>query len=358
MPAVFISYAREDAEHARHLFQSLRDQGIDVWLDEDALLPGQNWSQAIAKAINECRYFVAIVSNNSESKKGYVQKELKAAFDILDQYPANQIYVIPVRVEDCVIADPRLKEIHYVDFFPDYEFGLSKVLRAIKQTSSEAQRVEGNQTPSQLTEVEFNQNPQAEPSNDQIESAKQFFESVETRRQEIRRRDQDQVDTKLRRSHEIGALVARVNQEVAQVVAAFNDAAGHLFLDLQISDFPENLFEDIGRYRILVSFGSQAHWLVRFVTYSDGTPALQLVRVIGAPGARVSDDFGLTNDSINLVLLPQDFWMSLNSNISSYVVSEVVRSIPQSNQPVQKLPDTLSALIRNSIEHELIRSSS
>ncbi|MGI8852697.1 MAG: toll/interleukin-1 receptor domain-containing protein [Methyloceanibacter sp.] len=191
MPAVFISYAREDAEHARHLFQSLRDQGIDVWLDEDALLPGQNWSQAIAKAINDCRYFVAIVSNNSVSKKGYVQKELKAAFDIL-----------------------------------------------IKQTSSEAQRVEGNQTPSQLTEVEFNQNPQAEPSNDQIESTKQFFESVETRRQEIRRRDQDQVDTKLRRSHEIGALVARVNQEVAQVVAAFNDAAGQRLLDLQFPIFP------------------------------------------------------------------------------------------------------------------------
>jgi TIR domain len=319
--------------------------------------PGAKLGPSIEKAIRECRYFVAIVSSHSVSKKGYVQKELKAAFDILDQYPANQIYVIPVRVEDCIIDDPRLSEIHYVDFFPDYEFGLSKVLRAIQHTLPEAHQVEVKQTPSQSKDFVAKNRSEASASPDQVDSAKQFFESVKTRRQEIRQREANQANALLRKSQQIGALVAVVDRKVAQVVAAFNDAAGRRLLNLQISDFPPNLFKNIGQYRILVSFGSQTYWMVRFVTYPDGTPALQLVKVMGAPEAKVSDNFNLTNDSINLVLLSDDYWMSLNSGISSDVVSEVVRDVERTNRPLSELPGTLVALLRNAIELELLRSS-
>jgi hypothetical protein len=36
-------------------------------------------------------------------KKGYVQKELKEALDIFQEYPEKAIYLIPARLDDCKV---------------------------------------------------------------------------------------------------------------------------------------------------------------------------------------------------------------------------------------------------------------
>jgi hypothetical protein len=349
MPDTFISYAKEDVEQARRLYAALKQQGLDVWLDEESLLPGQNWRQSIETAIRECRYFIAIISNNSVSKKGFVQKELKIAFDILDEFPANQIYVIPVRVEDCAIGDPRLKEIHYVDFFPDFDFGLSKLLKAIQHTSESHPETERESAlkPSYAD---------ASATPDQLEAARQFLDGIASRRQQIRRRESEKASAKSTRSQQLRSLTSEVEREIGEIVAAFNDAANKKIVGLQISEFPTNVFDNLNAYRILLSFGGRVHWLVRFVTYQDGTPAFQLVRVVGEPHANVSANFQLTNDSINLVLQGDQFWISLNSAISDDVVSEVVRKIERTNRPLSQLPEALLSLLRGSIEFELVRN--
>ena len=175
MPTAFLSYAKEDAGHARRLYSSLLDNGIDVWFDEVSLLPGQKWKDEIERSISGCRYFIAMTSANSLSKTGYVQKELKTALAILDLHPTNQIYVIPIRIEECRIEDRKLKEIHYVDFFPDYEFGLSKLLKAIGLTSSTASR----EPQSQQTLEDVAASPA------QIDAAKHFFDGISAKRKEI-----------------------------------------------------------------------------------------------------------------------------------------------------------------------------
>ena len=101
MPDVFISYARQGMEQARHLYDVLHQRGVDVWFDIESLLPGQKWHVAIQDAIRSCRYFIAILSKQLLSKKGYVQKELRAAFDELDEYPEGGIFVVPVRRRYC-----------------------------------------------------------------------------------------------------------------------------------------------------------------------------------------------------------------------------------------------------------------
>jgi len=120
MKKVFLSYARQDRSIAKKIFDDLVNKGIDVWLDEKALLPGQNWVYEITQAISDCNYFLAVLSSNSVSKKGYVQKELKMAVDILDEYPQDQIFIIPVRVDDCKPTHDKLRYIHWADLFPDY----------------------------------------------------------------------------------------------------------------------------------------------------------------------------------------------------------------------------------------------
>jgi len=39
---VFISYAREDVEMARKLYDDLKNAGVSPWMDEEDLLPSQS----------------------------------------------------------------------------------------------------------------------------------------------------------------------------------------------------------------------------------------------------------------------------------------------------------------------------
>lgn len=118
-------------EYARRLYRDLRSAGLTPWLDRESLLPGQNWKSEIRKAIYDSRYFIALLSSNSVEKRGYVQKELKEALDVLGEYPKSAIYVIPVRLDNCKVDDERLADIHHADLFPDWENGIGKILKAI-----------------------------------------------------------------------------------------------------------------------------------------------------------------------------------------------------------------------------------
>lgn len=129
---VFLSYAREDTDTAEKVYRDLTKAGLDVWFDKHSLLPGQKWKLEILKAIKESAYFVALLSSQSVSKKGYVQKEVKEALEVLDEYPESDIFIIPVRIDDCNPTNPKLKELQWVDLFPSFEEGIKKIFRSIK----------------------------------------------------------------------------------------------------------------------------------------------------------------------------------------------------------------------------------
>ena len=48
---VFLSYASEDKPKVRLLSNRLRQDGFDPWLDEERLLPGQDWNLEIEKVL-------------------------------------------------------------------------------------------------------------------------------------------------------------------------------------------------------------------------------------------------------------------------------------------------------------------
>lgn len=129
---VFISYAHEDSVSAQRLYKDLKNAGLNPWLDNRSLLPGQRWESKIREAMGSSRYFIALLSRNSVEKKGYVQKELDAALDVLDEIHKSDVYVIPVRLDDTVINDKKLGRIQFVDLFPDWNYGVENVIKAIK----------------------------------------------------------------------------------------------------------------------------------------------------------------------------------------------------------------------------------
>jgi len=130
---VLISYAREDIEIARKLRDDLEKAGIKTWLDKEDLLPGQKWRDVISREIRESSYFIALLSSGSLSKHGFVQSELRKALDALKEFPSDQIFVIPVRIDDCKPQDEQLQNLHWADLFPSYEEGLKKILRVLLQ---------------------------------------------------------------------------------------------------------------------------------------------------------------------------------------------------------------------------------
>lgn len=129
---VFISYAREDESSAEAVDQYLRDLGISVWLDRRCIIPGQDWKNAITKAVTESRIFLALTSSNSVDKRGYVQKEIRLALEALDEIPPESIYLIPVRLDDCHPKHRRLAELQWVDLFPDVDSGLERIVEAMR----------------------------------------------------------------------------------------------------------------------------------------------------------------------------------------------------------------------------------
>lgn len=131
MSRIFISYAREDCESALRLYRELREVGLAPWIDVEDLLGGQDWRLAVGQAIRSSSHFIALVSKNSVSKKGYVQKELREAMEVLQQLPPGQIYLVPVRLDESVPSHEVLSDLHWIDLFLSYPHGLQRLLKSL-----------------------------------------------------------------------------------------------------------------------------------------------------------------------------------------------------------------------------------
>lgn len=134
-PQVYIAYVREDLPQVRRLCEALRMAGCSPWLDQDQLLPGQNWPRAIERAIENADGFVACFSRRATVKRGQFQWELKCALDCAARLPLESVFVIPVRLERCEIPPSISGEVQYVDLYPDWEHGVNRAVRAIRRAA-------------------------------------------------------------------------------------------------------------------------------------------------------------------------------------------------------------------------------
>jgi hypothetical protein len=123
----FISYAREDVEVARRLCRDLEQLGAQPWLDVHDLVGGQEWEHAIEDAIRGCTHVIALMSRHSINKRGYVQRELRHAINVLEELPPGSVFLVPLRLDDTEPRHQRLKELHWIDFTGDYALGLTRL---------------------------------------------------------------------------------------------------------------------------------------------------------------------------------------------------------------------------------------
>jgi hypothetical protein len=136
-PKIFLSYAHENIGIAKRIYHDLKRYGLDVWFDKESLLPGQDWENEIEKAIETSEYFLVLLSSKGMSERGYVHKEIRLALDIFDKCPEGDIFLIPVRLDDCQPAHRRIKQINWINLFPksEYQNGLKKILQVVCKDS-------------------------------------------------------------------------------------------------------------------------------------------------------------------------------------------------------------------------------
>ena len=144
MNRVFISYIRENIEIVDRLYQELVSHGIQVWLDRNDIDPGSRWEQAIRRAIQQGAFFIACFSKEYNARdKTYMNEELTLAIDELRQRPTDQIWFIPVKLNDCEIPDrsigggETLRVFQYVNLYEDWDGSIQRILKVVQPGSSE-----------------------------------------------------------------------------------------------------------------------------------------------------------------------------------------------------------------------------
>ena len=103
---------------------------MEVWLDKEKLLPGQNWEHEIRKAILKSDIVIICLSKHFNKKRGYRQEEVRIALKKANLLPEGEIFIIPARLENCDLPE-SLRHLHRVDLFEDD--GYKKLIRTLKK---------------------------------------------------------------------------------------------------------------------------------------------------------------------------------------------------------------------------------
>jgi formylglycine-generating enzyme required for sulfatase activity len=150
---VFLSHAHSDKDAVHDLFLRLLEDGLDVWMDKENLLPGQDWELEIRRAVRAADVVVVCLSQQF-SQEGFRQKEVRLALDTAMEQHTGEIFIIPARLEACEPPE-SLSRYHWVDLFA--EDGYARLLRALqvraekigaalRQSAADPRQAAGGQT--------------------------------------------------------------------------------------------------------------------------------------------------------------------------------------------------------------------
>lgn len=134
---VFLCHSSVDKVIVRDLYRRLIESNGAPWLDEENLLPGQNWEFEIKRAVRESDVVLVCLSAESISKEGFVQKEISFALDVADEKPEGTIYILPARLNDCMVPS-RLNRWQRVDMF--CKKGYDKLIRSLNDRARQLGR--------------------------------------------------------------------------------------------------------------------------------------------------------------------------------------------------------------------------
>ncbi len=119
---VFLSYASKDRLTIRHLYNQLSQaEGIQPWFDETILMPGEEWEQEIATAVQSADVVAVCLSNNAVTKTGDLNSDIVYALQEVGKREDTQPHVLLVILETCDIPE-SLQRFQAVNWVADEDY--------------------------------------------------------------------------------------------------------------------------------------------------------------------------------------------------------------------------------------------
>jgi hypothetical protein len=119
---VFISHSSRDAKIARSISNALELRGHRCWISSRDIGPGENFQEAIVRAIRRSRLMVLVFTGHANNSN-----EIKKEMALASQ---SNLTVIPIRVEDVVPNDAFAYEFatrQWIDTFENWEHAIERL---------------------------------------------------------------------------------------------------------------------------------------------------------------------------------------------------------------------------------------
>lgn len=124
---IFLSHASEDKPFVRRLEAALEAAGVETWVDHDDLHAGESFPKRLSAALAACDVLLLVWSQPASLSR-WVEMEWSNALSL-------RKVIIPC-VLDGTPLPPLLDSISYANF-RDFETGLARVLRALRDLTSQ-----------------------------------------------------------------------------------------------------------------------------------------------------------------------------------------------------------------------------
>src|SRR5712671_1927030 len=125
-PFVFISHSSQDRRIAARVCDALERRALASWFASRDISPGENFQEAIVKAIRSARAMV-LVFTGSANNSDEIKKEIALASQ-------HHLAVIPLRVEDVLPSDAFRYELstrQWIDAFDDWDRAMARLAEQI-----------------------------------------------------------------------------------------------------------------------------------------------------------------------------------------------------------------------------------
>lgn len=129
---IFVSYSRPDGAAVGRLVDGLEKTGLEVWIDSDDLMGGDEWSAEIVRAIQACDVFIVCLSTIS-AVSAEVRKEVSLAHS--RRKPTLPVLLEPVAMPEAL--EYQLAGLQTINLAEDFAAGFEAVLRSVGKILAE-----------------------------------------------------------------------------------------------------------------------------------------------------------------------------------------------------------------------------
>lgn len=130
---VFISHSDQDSDLAAKVAEVLQRNGLEVWYNGE-VLPGDNWAQKVAEALEQSQAMVVLITPESRRSK-WMEREIEYALG-KREFSGRLIPVVVGRLADIQPDDIPwiLRRLHIIEIptAAEQEEGIEKIAEALR----------------------------------------------------------------------------------------------------------------------------------------------------------------------------------------------------------------------------------